>query len=248
MVSTLEVLFSPMDYRARSKGGFAGSVCVVFDVLRATSVMITGLANGATGFVPVEEIAEAIALRAKYPGALLAGERNGLRITAAQSNGVEFDLGNSPREYSLDRIQGRTIVTTTTNGTRALRSCASAPTVAISSFLNLDATAKWLTHLTPERITLLCAGTAEFAALEDVLCAGALVDALSGMILDDSAVTAQYAYREAQKGLLPVITASRNGSRLQANPELSEDIEFCLRQNVHDFVAVLDSEGIVKRI
>src|SRR6185436_6382572 len=96
MASTVEVLFSPAEYQAHRNGGFANSVCVVFDVLRATSVMVTGLANGVTGFVPVEEIPEAIRAKARYPDALLAGERDGLRITAAQSGGVEFDLGNSP--------------------------------------------------------------------------------------------------------------------------------------------------------
>src|SRR5262245_30548859 len=170
MASTIEVLFGPTEYQARHAEGFATSVCVVFDVLRATSVMVTGLANGAAGFIPAEEIDGAIQLRRKYPNALLAGERNGLRITAAQSGGAEFDLGNSPREYTANQVGGRTIISTTTNGTRALRACASAQKVAVSSFLNLSATARWLRHLSPECITLVCAGTGEFVALEDVLC------------------------------------------------------------------------------
>jgi 2-phosphosulfolactate phosphatase len=210
--------------------------------------MITGLANGAAGFVPAEEIPEAIKLRAQYPDALLAGERNGLRITAAQSGGVKFDLGNSPREYRPDRIRGRTIISTTTNGTRALRSCTSASTVAISSFLNLNATAAWLTRLSPERITLICAGTAEFVALEDVLGAGALCEALNEMLLDDSARTARYAYLEARKNLPAAIAASRNGSRLLANPELAGDVEICLRRNAHDFVAALGPDGVIRKI
>ena len=248
MASHLEVLFGPVEYQARRHGGFTNSVCVVFDVLRATSVMVTGLANGAAGFVPAEEIAEAIKLRAQFPDALLAGERNGLRITAAQSGGVEFDLGNSPREYRPDRVRGRTIISTTTNGTRALRSCASAATVAISSFLNLSATAAWLKRLSPERVTLVCAGTAEFIALEDVLCAGALSEVLNGMVLDDSARTALYAYLEARTDLPTAIAASRNGSRLLANPELAGDVESCLRRDTYDFVAALGPDGVIRKI
>jgi 2-phosphosulfolactate phosphatase len=247
MTSTLEVLFSPADYQARRAAGFAGSVCVVFDVLRATSVMLTGLANGAKGFIPVEEISEAIAMGSKHPRSLLAGERDGLRITAAQSGGVEFDLGNSPREYTPERVHDRTIISTTTNGTRAFRACASAQTVAVSAFLNLTATAKWLSQLSPRSLVLVCAGTAESPALEDILCAGALCDSLTRAKLEDSAEVARRAYCEAKGNLLPAIASSRNGARLLSNPGLREDVEWCLRQDVYDFAAVLGADGVVRR-
>jgi len=248
MASTVEVLFSPAEYQAHRNGGFANSVCVVFDVLRATSVMVTGLANGVTGFVPVEEIPEAIRAKARYLDALLAGERDGLRITAAQSGGVEFDLGNSPHEYSRNRINGRTVISTTTNGTRALRACLSAHTVAIGSFLNLQATTEWLRKLSPERIILVCAGTGEQTALEDAICAGALAHGLTGAILEDSATIARSTYLRAEQNLAAAISISRNARRLLANPELRADIEFCLQRDVYSFTATLDSEGIVRRI
>jgi len=247
MVSTLEVLFSPAEYQARRNGGFAGTVCVVIDVLRATSVMLTGLSNGAKGFVPAGEISEALALRAQFPGALLAGERDGLRITAAQTGGVEFDLGNSPRESVPERVRDRTIISTTTNGTRALRACASARTVAVASFLNLTATAAWLNQGSPERVALVCAGTADFAALEDILCAGALCDVLSARTLEDSAIIAREAYRKVQANLSAAVASSRNGRRLLANPELQADVELCLRRDTCDFVAVLGADGAVRR-
>jgi 2-phosphosulfolactate phosphatase len=248
MASTIEVLFSPAEYQARRKDGFADSICVVFDVLRATSVMITGLANGAAGFVPVEEIAEAIQLKSKFPKALLAGERDGLRIAAALSGGVEFDLGNSPREYHSEQVRGRTIISTTTNGTRALRACGSASGVAISSFLNLNATVEWLRRLSPPRISLICAGTGELAALEDVVCAGALVDALPNAILEDSAAIARSVYRESQEDLLGAITLAQNARRLLANPELRADVEYCVRREVHDFAAAVGDDGIITRV
>ena len=243
----IEVLFSPAEYLARASGGFAGSVCVVLDVLRATSVMITGLANGAKGFMPVTEIAEALALREKHPGALLAGERDGLRITAAQSGGVEFDFGNSPREYSAERVRGRTIISTTTNGTRALRACASAQSVAVASFRNLTATANWLARLAPKHIVLVCAGTAEFPALEDTLCAGALCALLTTGAREDSAEIAHRTYCEARENLLTAVTGSRNGRRLLANAELRDDVEFCLRRDTYTFTALLNADGVVRK-
>lgn len=246
MGSPLEVLFGPVEYQARASGGFAGSVCVVFDVLRATSVMITGLANGAKEFIPVAEIPEAIALRASHPDALLAGERDGLRITAAQSGGVEFDLGNSPREYTSERIRGRTIISTTTNGTRALRACVSAQAVAVASFQNLSATANWLARLSPQPIVLVCAGTAAFPALEDILCAGALCESLEGERAD-SAETARRTYREAADNLMTAVAGSCNGRRLLAKSALREDVEFCLRRDVHAFAAVLHPDGVVRK-
>jgi 2-phosphosulfolactate phosphatase len=213
--------------------------------------MVTGLANGATGFVPAAEISEALALRVHHRNALLAGERDGLRITAAQSGGVEFDLGNSPREYTRQRVAGRIIVSTTTNGTRALRACVTAKSVAVASFLNLSATADWLAQQQTPHVILVCAGTAEFPALEDILAAGALCELLvsrwASAELLDSAETAARVYREARLDLLGVITRSQNGRRLMANAELRDDVEYCLRGEVCGLVALLGADGLVRR-
>ena len=76
------------------------TACVVFDILRATSTFVTALQNGAERIIPVGEISEAVALKEKFPGLLLAGERDGVKIRAAQSGGIDFDLGNSPREFT----------------------------------------------------------------------------------------------------------------------------------------------------
>ena len=117
-------------------------------------------------------------MRQKQPDVLLGGERDGVRIRAAQTGGVDFDLGNSPREYTPEKVRGKTIVSTTTNGTRALRAGAGAKTVLAASFLNLTATAEFLRQLSPAHVVLVCAGTRENTALEDVLAAGALCEML----------------------------------------------------------------------
>src|SRR5690242_13629107 len=108
-MTTLEMLFTPAEFGALAQRDLRQTVCVVFDVLRATSSIITALANGAEAIVPVEEIPEALAVRAQRPDVLLAGERDGLRIPAALTGSIAFDLGNSPREFTRQVVQGKTI-------------------------------------------------------------------------------------------------------------------------------------------
>src|ERR1043165_6729618 len=103
---TIEVLFTPAEFETLRTRDLSETTCVVFDVLRATSSMVTALANGAEALQPVSEIHEALELRSKNPQLLLAGERDGLRIRGELSGGVDFDLGNSPREFTRERIAG----------------------------------------------------------------------------------------------------------------------------------------------
>lgn len=252
MSLTIEVLLSPAEYQARAVPGFAGSVCVVFDVLRATSVMITGLANGAAGFVPVAEISEAVARRRLNPQILLGGERDGLRITAQQTGSVPFDFGNSPREYTAARVKGRSIVTTTTNGTRAIQACAGAEAVLVGSFLNLSPTADWIRRRTLQKLVLVCAGTGQAMAYEDVLCAGALCDQVSRLKpdchLDDAAILALRGYREVADDLEVAVGSSKNGRRLLANSELRDDVVFCARRDVFDLVAGRETAEAIQRL
>jgi 2-phosphosulfolactate phosphatase len=174
----IDAILSPAELPALAKRDLRDATCVVFDVLRATSTFVTALHHGAKAIVPVSEIAEALALRQKQPDVLLGGERDGVKIRAAQTGGIDFDLGNSPREYTPEKVRGKTIVSTTTNGTRALRACAGAQTVLAASFLNLTATAQFICRLQPAQIVLVCAGTRENTALEDMLAAGALGEML----------------------------------------------------------------------
>ena len=176
MPTSIEVLFAPAEFTLLNQRDLRQTVCVVFDVLRATSTMVTALANGATAILPVAEIQEAVDIRRRQPEVLLAGERDGVRIEGHLSGGVSFDLGNSPREFTPARIQGRTIAMTTTNGTRALRASAEACAVLLGSFLNLRATAEFLLRKGPTQVLIVCSGTLDQAAYEDLLGAGALCD------------------------------------------------------------------------
>jgi 2-phosphosulfolactate phosphatase len=250
MPTTIEVLFAPAEYALLHERDLRQAVCVVFDVLRATSTMVTALANGATAIVPVAEIPEALSIQNRQPETLLAGERDGLRIGGHLTGGVEFDLGNSPREFTASRVGGRTIAMTTTNGTRALRACAPAAAVLLGSFLNLRATAEALEQQRPDHLLLVCSGTLDQAAYEDLLGAGALCDLLWPMYGDgavaDSARIARQLFQIGQNDLLAAVAQSRNGRRLLAQPDLREDVPFCLQRDLFRLSAELGKDGVVR--
>jgi 2-phosphosulfolactate phosphatase len=251
-MKTFDVLYTPADFTAVKDQSLDDTLCVVFDVFRATSSMVTALANGAEAIIPVSDIPEALEIKRRSPAVLLAGERDGVRIRAALTNGTDFDLGNSPREFTQEKIAGRTIAMTTTNGTRALRSCAHAKTVLIGSFLNLRATATYISRAAAGNLLVICSGTYEQMAYEDVLGAGALCDLLWESVdqsaVSDSAKMARKLYSEAKDNLLAAASQSRNGLRLTSNPELRDDVPFCLQCDLFNFVADMNREGMVKKL
>ncbi|MFN0018061.1 MAG: 2-phosphosulfolactate phosphatase [Pirellulaceae bacterium] len=140
---------------------------VVIDVLRATTTIIHALAAGAKEVIPLLEVEEARQLAAKLGGqAVLGGERRGQRIEG-------FDLGNSPLEYTPAAVGGKTLVFTTTNGTRAMLRCQQARRILIAGFVNFSAVCRELAD--EEQIDIVCAGTDSHVTREDTLLAGAIV-------------------------------------------------------------------------
>ena len=242
----IEAILTPAELPALARRDLRGTACVVFDVLRATSTFVTALRNGANAVIPAAEISEALAIRKKQPEVLLGGERDGVKIRAAQSGGTDFDLGNSPREFTPETVRDRTIVSTTTNGTRALRACVGAQTVLAGSFLNLGATAEFIKKLQPARVLLVCAGTHENAALEDALAAGALCELLAGEI-SDAAEIARCAHAQARSDLAAVVRNSENARRLLAIPELRDDVAFCLQRDIFPLIAAMEADGAIRR-
>lgn len=247
---SIEVLFTPAEFETLHKRDLSETMCVVFDVLRATSSMVTALANGAEAILPVLEIAEALEARRKDPAMLLAGERDGLRITANLTGSVDFDLGNSPREFTREKVAGKKIVMTTTNGTRALRACSHARIVLVSSFLNLQATREFLAPK-PLDLIVVCGGTFEQPALEDVLAAGALCESLHSTTIQtavsDSVLMAVSLFLPASRDANVVISQSRNGRRLLSRPELRDDVAYCAQGDIYNFVAGMEKDGRVRR-
>lgn len=183
-------------------GSAAGGIAVVIDVLRASTTMITALAHGAVAVMPRRSIEEARAAAAACPGAVLGGERGCVRIEG-------FDVGNSPLEYTLARVAGRTVVITTTNGTAALAACHEATEVLVGAMVNRTAVAAAAKRLALAQglsaVHLVCAGTDGEVTREDVLTAGAILDAAAHDddathdSLDEPARVAREQYRELVK-------------------------------------------------
>jgi len=249
-MTTLEVLFTPAEYGRLADRDLRETWCVVFDVLRATSTMVNALGNGAAAIIPAVDIEEALRMRRAEPAILLAGEREGVRIQPTLTGGVAFDLGNSPREFTRASVRGRTVVMTTTNGTRALRACTGARKVMLGSFLNLSATSAFIEQEAPAHLLLVCSGTQEEAAYEDVLGAGGLCEALwpkyAGKAVSDSALVARRLFEIEQGDLTAALARTRNGRRLSAMPELREDVPFCAQRDTHGLVAEMKKDGVIR--
>jgi 2-phosphosulfolactate phosphatase len=251
MPANLEVLFSPAEFSALTPEALIGTVCVVFDVLRATTTMTAALAEGAARILPVKEIPEAVALKGQHPEALLAGEREGLRIRAEQTGSVDFDLGNSPREFTKPVVNGREIIMTTTNGTRALQSCRGAKHILAGAIVNLAAVTRWIEKNEPNRLLIVCAGTFEEAAYEDTWAAGALCDRIwklfQNRAVADSAQMAHQIYLATKAEPRNALPFSRNARRLLDNAELRADVEFCWRADAFNVLGEM-RDNAVERI
>lgn len=246
---SIDVLFTPADFEALTWERLENATCVVFDILRATSSIITALANGARAVVPVQTIDEAIEMKRNDPGVLLAGEREGYRITAKLTGSIDFDFGNSPREFTRAAVEGKTLVMTTTNGTRALRACAGAREIVAGSFLNLSATLAYLRADSVQDVIIVCSGTHEEASLEDTLAAGALLDGFGVSVekahVSDSAQIARLIYQRFERDLEYAMSYARNGRRLLGIPELRGDVPFCMQRDIFSMAAHLQDGRIV---
>ena len=198
---------------------------VVVDVLRATSTITQALSSGYERVYCCAEIDEARALRERLGDGLLGGERSAVKIEG-------FDVGASPREF-LGEPQARSVIFSTTNGTRAiLEAAARSEEVLLGSLLNLDAVAE-AARATGQDVTLLCAGFQGEFALDDAYCAGRIVQLLGGEPTDaaKAAEAVARAWPDAHEALL---------ARTYGPPGLEEDIAFCAQVSVLDVVPRLE--------
>ncbi|MDG2380099.1 MAG: 2-phosphosulfolactate phosphatase [Pirellulaceae bacterium] len=210
------------------------SIVVIIDVLRASTTIAHALAAGIHSIVPCLEISEARERAEKNRansqlGVLLGGERQGKPIPG-------FDLGNSPSEYTSDRVDGNRLMFTTTNGTRAMMRCLGAHRVLIGSFVNFSAISRSIENA-PE-IELVCAGTNGEVTREDVLFAGALATRQQAidtkLVFNDSAQLACDVWQSiggeavSHQGLTQQL-ADTTGGRNLASINLSADIEIAAR-------------------
>jgi 2-phosphosulfolactate phosphatase len=217
---TLHTCFSPSLLHLYN---LTDAVVVIIDVFRATSTIAAALHNGAKCIIPVDEVAKAIEI-SKQLGAIAAGERDGKLAEGLQH-------GNSPLEYSKDFIQDKTLVLTTTNGTKLLQMALdnNATTIITGSFPNLSAVCDFVIKEN-KNVVLGCAGWKDRFNLEDTLFAGAVISKISEhfTIHCDSSLTAQLLYNQHKDDLVGFAPQLTHYHRLVERFGLIEDIKFCL--------------------
>jgi 2-phosphosulfolactate phosphatase len=216
-------------------------IVVVIDIFRATSSICYGIENGAEAIIPVSEVEECAAYREKGFDHLLAAERNGEVVAG-------FDFGNSPFSYTKEKVSGKSVVLTTTNGTHALHLSRKAKKIVIGSFLNLTSLCNWL-KTQNESILLVCAGWKNNFNLEDTLFAGAVVEQLKehGYTLDDPAIAANDLFQIGKNDISQYLSKTSHGERLK-KLGIEKDIAFCLQTDLTTAIPILDGEKLVKLV
>ena len=236
MANTIQVCFSPASFPLFRDDE---AIVVVIDVLRATSAICTAFENGVEKIIPVATLEEAFEYKKK--GFIVAAERDGSIVEG-------FNLGNSPFSYMDPSLKGKTIVLTTTNGTKAINAAIHAHKVAIGSFLNLDAIADWLSDQ-QRNVILLCAGWKDKFNMEDSLFAGALAELLLStkkFTSDcDSARASVHLWNFASDDLYPFLRNSSHRNRL-GRLNLDKDIRYCLTPNQTACIPVLKENALIK--
>ena len=236
MINTVQVCFSPLSFPLFKDDE---AIVVVIDVLRATSAICTAFEYGVEKIIPVASLEEAHAY--KKQGYLVAAERDGSVVEG-------FDFGNSPYSYMDESLKGKTIVLSTTNGTNAIHAARQVHSVAIGSFLNMDALADWLS-MQQRNVILLCAGWKDKFNMEDSLFAGAIAERLlitKKFSSDcDSARASVHLWNIAEMDLYPFLKNSSHRNRL-GRLQLDKDIQFCLTPNQTKCIPVLSDGALIK--
>ena len=216
-----------------------GECAVAIDVLRATTTLTVALGHGARRVRLAASTGEALRMREAEPRALVCGEREGRKPEG-------FDLGNSPFEYPVPAVSGRTLIFTSTNGSRTLLAAARARRRLLAAFVNLGAVVERLAG--ESRVVVMCAGKDSRFAIEDAACAGLLCHRLArrGARIEGSgaAIAMAFAPRDGAE-CRALVQGSAHGRALRAmSPEFARDVEFCAEIDAIDQAFELDAEAV----
>lgn len=209
---------------------------IVIDVFRAASTIVTALYHGASAVVPVETVSQAKQIAKE--GDLLGGERFCKKISG-------FDAGNSPYEYMSSDLEGRRVVLTTSNGTRAIQKALKADYILAGAMINAQAAAHAACKLRKD-IALLCSGSQDEYAFEDGLCAGLIISELHNQIgnwneltLNDLGYTVYSSYQHHANRISDALQQCSGGKRL-CKLGYAKDVEFCASINTHNLVPIVE--------
>ncbi len=216
------------------KSQIKGTTTVVIDVLRATTVIITAIGNGAKWVLPVSNIDEAKKRKLEFPDAILGGERDAVKISG-------FENGNSPLEYTSIKVRSRGIILTTTNGTKALSKAMEADQVIIASMINMSAIVSFLSNST-NPIHIICSGTKGEFSMDDFLCAGGIIsklNSISAINMDDLCLLAKNTWSSGKNDVQKYLSTCKHYKVLENNG-FSKDLSFCLVTDTHPIVPKLN--------
>ncbi len=216
----IDVLFSPLlvdELSLRNKN------IIIIDVLRASTTIATALYNGAKEVIPVASVESAVKVSGNlFGGAVIrGGERNGKIIEG-------FNLGNSPLEYTVEAVKGKSIIFCTTNGSPAMVKARYAKNMVIGSFVNMSKVVQFIRDA-QEDVVIICAGKQSAFCMEDAVCAGMMIKNITDeteIQLNDSAVAAQTLYQTSAKSLLKMIKNCNHGQQL-TEIGFQGDLKFC---------------------
>lgn len=230
----LETCFSPALFEAER---YADSIAIIIDILRATSAICTAFENGASRIIPVSTVEEAESYKKR--GYLVAAERDGFVLDFA-------DFGNSPFNFTREKVADKTIVYSTTNGTSIIKQASKASFIIIGSFLNISALTDWILEQ-KENVVLFCAGWKNRFNLEDTICAGAIAERLlsasSFSTICDSTHAALDLWSLAKNDLGSYIEKVAQRSRLR-DKKLDDCIEYCLTSDLTRKIPVI-KDGVL---
>ncbi|MGI6160809.1 MAG: 2-phosphosulfolactate phosphatase [Christensenellales bacterium] len=216
---------------------------IIVDVLRATSTIITALDNGCQQIIPADEIDEAlnVAQTMKSDQVKMGGERNADKITG-------FEFGNSPFEYTREAVEGKTVIMTTSNGTRAIRKSRAANKVLLGGFINATAVAQAAINEGRD-LCIVCAGTGQKFSMDDAMAVGAIIQRirqLNGNLdidSDDLGIACEMLYLKYRDNIREGVKYARHYIRLM-ELGLNEDIDYCLQEDIINLVPVY-SDGLI---
>ncbi len=229
----IETLLAPGEIE---EGLVKSKTVAIVDVLRACTTIAFAMSHGCERIIPVEtvEAATKLASSLERGSALLGGEREGKRLDG-------FDLGNSPGEYTADLVKGKTVILTTSNGTKAITLSQGAKEILITSFVNLSAVARYISAHGCKGLTVICAGKDNRFALEDAVCAGMLINEVcktGECELADGSQAALSLYRLHESSILDLLRSCEHGKYL-AGIGFENDLKACARVDYLKIVPVV---------
>lgn len=220
-----------------------GRLAIIIDVLRASTSIITALANGCKGVIPVSEIEDAKKLAAKFlaESVLMGGERNEMPIPG-------FDLSNSPLEYTANRVAGKKIIFTSSNGSQLFHYSRQAQNTLVAGFVNVSILSRFVVQNGVD-IVILCAGKNGQFGMEDAVCGGMLIDKITNittnsLTLNDGAIAARVLYQFYAGDITGMLSQTSHGKRLVAIGH-QEDLTICGQIDSIELIPILRQNELV---